>query len=305
MNPRTLDRLARLIRWSLGALLLAAAALKAHDLATGPLVGEGIWANRWLMALLVEAEAALGLWLLSGLFPVLAVYVTAACFLLYAGFAISKALSGAHSCGCFGRVPVNPWITLALDLVAAPAAFCAGRFSAPLRRQITLRRALLWSTLCLALAVPSFLKMTVYHAAPRSDLQLTVLDSRQWVGQSWPLGAYVDAWDKLSRGRWAVLLYSWPCGHCAGTVKAYAELASDWAARGTAEKVALVETGDPPPETVQSLLQSSPALQSRLSAPAEWFITSPTVVVLQDGRVVAVAEGDEDCAWDPARLGRW
>lgn len=295
----------RFIRLALGILLLGAALLKGHALSTGPLVGEGIWANRWMMALMVEAEGALGLWLLSGLLPALALRFAAACFVLYAGFALHKALSGASSCGCFGRVAVNPWLTLTLDLIAAPAALWAGWGGEARRERITWKRGVGWATVFLTFGIPAYLKMTTYHAAPQADLKLVVLDSRNWIGQSWPLGCYVEGWEALSRGRWAVLLYNWPCGHCAETVRAYAELSAEWEARGAAERVALIEAGDPPPESVKTLLHGSPALQVRLNAPAEWFINSPTVVVLNEGRVVAVAEGEEDCIWNSERLGQW
>jgi thiol-disulfide isomerase/thioredoxin len=159
---------------------------------------------------------------------------------------------------------------------------------------------------CLAAGIPAFLKMTVDHAGARADRQLVVLDSQKWLGQPWPLAQYVDAWPELARGRWAVLLYSWSCGHCPEMVQAYGDLAADWQARGAAERVALIDTSvDETPAEVEKTLKQLPALHSRLQAPREWFITMPTVVVLKEGRVVAVAEGDEDCQWDAARLGRW
>lgn len=47
-------------------LLLAAALLKVHQLATEPVSGKDIFSTRWVLILAVEAELALSLWLLSG-----------------------------------------------------------------------------------------------------------------------------------------------------------------------------------------------------------------------------------------------
>lgn len=66
----------------------------------------------------IEIEALLGLWLLSGFYPgparwaALAVFCMLACASLYLG------VVGESSCGCFGRVPINPWMTFAIDSLA-------------------------------------------------------------------------------------------------------------------------------------------------------------------------------------------
>jgi hypothetical protein len=75
-----------------------------------------------LLVLQVELELALGLWLLSGLFPKVAWLASLACFSFFSSITLYKGLTGAASCGCFGSVHVNPWITLlAIDLPAVVA----------------------------------------------------------------------------------------------------------------------------------------------------------------------------------------
>ena len=107
---------------ALGTLLIVAAALKGHQLLTEPLANKDIWSYRPVLILLVECELALGLWLLSGLFPRLAWLTALACFSFFCVVTLYKALTGAASCGCFGAVSVPPWITLlAIDLPAVLA----------------------------------------------------------------------------------------------------------------------------------------------------------------------------------------
>ena len=106
--------------WTLrlvGGLLLAAAGLKGWQLLTEPLANSDIWSNRAFLILTVEFELGLGIWLVSGLFKKLAWAAGVACFVLFSGITLYKGLTGAASCGCFGSVEVNPWITLfAVDL---------------------------------------------------------------------------------------------------------------------------------------------------------------------------------------------
>jgi hypothetical protein len=106
----------------LGILLLIAAVLKGRQLLTEPVANSDIWSYRPLLILTVELELALAIWLLSGLFKKAAWLGALACFSFFSIITLYKAVTGAASCGCFGSVHVNPWITLfAIDLPAVLA----------------------------------------------------------------------------------------------------------------------------------------------------------------------------------------
>ena len=82
--------------------------------------------SRTFLIGIVEFELLLGLLLLSGILPRL---TWAASLLCFGGFALAslyKALSGDASCGCFGKLPVNPWYTVGLDSVAVASIFAFG-----------------------------------------------------------------------------------------------------------------------------------------------------------------------------------
>lgn len=69
----------------------------------------------------IEAEALLGLWLLSG-WSARGARVTALWFFtLLASMSLYLILDGQRSCGCFGQVTVSPWIAFVLDLAAVAA----------------------------------------------------------------------------------------------------------------------------------------------------------------------------------------
>ena len=57
------------VRIILGLILLTAAALKGHQLATEPVAETGVLSSRWFLIGGVEFELFFGLWLTSGLQP--------------------------------------------------------------------------------------------------------------------------------------------------------------------------------------------------------------------------------------------
>ena len=110
------------VRWGLGLLLLVAAALKTHQLATQPTTDLSLLTSRLFLVFWVQVEIILGLWLCSGLVLRLGYVAAVACFTLFSIVTFWKAVHGETSCGCFGVVEVNPWYTLILDLLALATA---------------------------------------------------------------------------------------------------------------------------------------------------------------------------------------
>ena len=71
------------VRWLVAGVLLAAAALKARQLATEPTLDRDLFTYHWSLILLVEGELCLGLVLLSGLWKRLAWAMALATFLFF------------------------------------------------------------------------------------------------------------------------------------------------------------------------------------------------------------------------------
>jgi hypothetical protein len=122
------------VRVALGGLILAAAGMKAYALALDPLVQDWFLASPRLLIAVIEAEVLLGLWLLSGWSPRAGWVAALGFFAVMAGTSLYLAATGQTSCGCFGQVPVNPWLTFAVDLTAIGALvlfrpLCGGRLA--------------------------------------------------------------------------------------------------------------------------------------------------------------------------------
>jgi hypothetical protein len=112
------NRAWHVLRLALGALLVTAAVLKTHTLATAPLVGTGLLASRWFVLAVAQVELLVAFWLLAGIWPMSAWRSAIALFGVFGAVSLSKALAGEASCGCFGRVTVSPWLTTALNVGA-------------------------------------------------------------------------------------------------------------------------------------------------------------------------------------------
>lgn len=139
-------RISSIIRLILGTLLLAAAGLKLYGLAITPLPRVGWFAEPWVQITVAEWELILGLWLISGAYPVGVWLAAVATFLTFAGVSAYLGAIGVASCGCFGAIQANPWWAFGVD-VAALLLLAIGRPRAeasPSAPSPTSREALKW-----------------------------------------------------------------------------------------------------------------------------------------------------------------
>jgi hypothetical protein len=271
------------VRIVLAIVLLAAAGLKAHQLATEPVVGSGLLHSRPLLIAAVEFELFFGLWLLAGIWPGRTWLAALGCFILFACVAFWKALSGEASCGCFGRVPVNPWYTFVLDtffVVAlllfrpvprvrhsetrseeSPSSLAGegkGERYAALKQ---LLRASVVVVAWLAVGIPAALAMGTYRETTLSDAgevtadgKIIVLNPGSWVGKKFPLLDYIDIGGRLKEGKCLILLYHHDCPKCQEAIRNLPTIAGDYGA----EQVAYVEM--PPYSRTQTLLRARPEI---------------------------------------------
>ncbi|MHC4178674.1 MAG: MauE/DoxX family redox-associated membrane protein [Planctomycetota bacterium] len=292
------------VRIVLGAILLTAAALKGHKLATEPVVETGLFTSRWFLIGVVEFELFFGLWLVAGLYPKWTWAAAFCCFVLLAGVSLWKGLSGEATCGCFGRVPVNPWYTFTLD-AAAVAALLYWR---PNREASQARQlfggvpvgvrsvAALW----VLAGAPAAVAMGSYQAGMISetgeifgDSEFVVLEPEKWVGKRFPLLKYIDVGDRLAYGEWIVVLYHHDCPKCREVIRRYEEMGRHSASRPAGPPVALVEMFPYPEARPRVEGGSGVCLTGRLSRRRVWFLETPGVVVLDEGIVRKAANGGE------------
>lgn len=73
----------------------------------------GFWESYEFLLIQIPVEFALGAWMVCGLFRKAAWIGGTLAYFMFIFVTLTKALLGFESCGCFGQVHVNPWITLA------------------------------------------------------------------------------------------------------------------------------------------------------------------------------------------------
>src|SRR4026208_1336285 len=116
------------IRLLLGGLLLVAAGLKGHQLATEPVLESGLLHWRPLSVCVVEVEIAIGIWLLSGVYLLAARHVAILWFALLGCVSFWNLVAGVTDCHCFGKLSVEPkWVFLVDFAAVASLLWCRPR----------------------------------------------------------------------------------------------------------------------------------------------------------------------------------
>lgn len=96
-----------------GLMLVIASLLKCYQLLTELIISTGFWESWEFFLIQIPLELGLGIWLLCGLFRKAAWLVAVGAFGMFIVITLQKGFAGAESCGCFGPIDVNPWVTLA------------------------------------------------------------------------------------------------------------------------------------------------------------------------------------------------
>jgi hypothetical protein len=100
---------------AVGLILIVAAGLKTHQLATEELREQTFLTSRTFLTLLVLYETALTVGLLSGLAPGLLRWLAIVTFAVFFEVSLYQGVMKYGGCGCLGKVHVSPWVMLAVD----------------------------------------------------------------------------------------------------------------------------------------------------------------------------------------------
>lgn len=292
----------------LGILLLTGAILKGWQLLTEPVANSDIWSYRPFLILTVEFELVLAIWLLSGLFKKAAWLASLLCFSLFSTITFYKGVTGAASCGCFGSVHVNPWITLfIIDLpaVITLSIFRPGKVLPPhILARIKLHRrpmkALIRQfvkplpsaprfvvTTCLGLGI---LGVTTPILALNEPAKVTssyeVLEPETWIGKKLTIIEHIDIAASLERGEWVVIFYYSGCPDCMATLKQCKQFANNIRGTDLFQGIAFVMAapyGPEPNEEKEQLIFGKLAKHKLLVG-----TPLPLVVLLRDGKVISM-----------------
>ncbi len=301
-------------RIGVGALLVAASLLKAHFLLTKPFLSyAGVLSLRWTSVILVEVELLIGLWLVFGVAPRLTRGLSLVLFVGLALAAGSKVWAGDEDCGCLGQLPVKPGPMFVLD-VGVLAALVIGR---PSERAWAPRGFLpiLPTGLALALGAalafhPISIRFDIPEDGPGDSGQrmVVILDPKKWSGHKFALRKQIVIDENLDQGYWTVVLFRMKCDQCQKVLDRFRKAAAQQ-----------TETTEEEPETAEIQIENHIAfievppfsgegenrvkdyrrfVYGRLNPEWEWFIQTPTIIQVANGRVIRVisaADAGRDC----------
>ena len=298
-----------IVRSVLAGILLLAAGLKAHQLATQPVVDSGFLflSSRAVLTVELECEIILGVWLLSGAFPRLAWLVTTCCFAAFSLITYSKAVRGEASCGCFGVVEVSPWITLVMDILAVAALMMLRRNFWQSSSASRLRLRIVGACLAaVALGAPAAVAAMSFKAA-RIDVsgeiigagKWVLLEPETWTGKKLPILRYLRLAEseKLSQGKWAVILYRHDCPNCREELSRL----RDRLKGSEPPRMAFVELPPYGAGRAAFLPEGKNIVLGKLDESKSWFVETPAILSL-DGGIVRSSPASAKFAGDPALL---
>ncbi len=279
-----------LISRLLGLLLLAASLLKAYQRA-GLFLLAPRSPERWLYAGTIALEMLLGLWLLIGFQAELTRWIAQTCFAIFLGVSLAKGVAGEASCGCFGAVSVNPWITAGIDGLAVLVLHLA-RPADRSNRILSMRpkHRLAFGLLGLVI-LGSGAWWVVGAQATRLNNKdevpgsMIVLDPQDWIGRRLPLLSQIDSGEQLSFGDWLIVLYRSDCQSCHEQLPLlFTALRRIHLGSERRTLVALVEV--PSNSLRPSFLGNErPDAWVKLPAGPQWIVQTPLFLRVQDGNV--------------------
>jgi len=122
---------------------------------------------------------------------------------------------------------------------------------------------------------------------PQFTSRYEVLEPETWVGKELPILEHIDIAESLKKGTWLVLLYHYDCPGCSWAIPMYEQMARDLKGNEDFLKIALIAI---PPYGRGPVSENSPCILGRLAATKEWFVTTPAVALLTDGKVTSAWE---------------
>jgi hypothetical protein len=274
-----------------GLVLLVAAVLKTYHMASEP-VAETSWVtSRWFQISLVEWELLLGLALLTGVMPRMTRLAALASFVVFAVYNVYQISTGEGSCGCFGKISIDPLYTFWLDVavVLAMGLWDPG-FGTTLSGLVSSRTAGTLAVFLLAGAGAALVMAGTVTSTLDKQGRLSgsgrwvIVDPAAWPGQRLPLLSYIDIGDELAKGEWIVVFYRHNCHRCKAAMPRYRHDAEQMIEKRSRARFALVEMspyGD-------LGMPTEPCVRGKLSDGKRWLLDSPVELQMKDGIVLSV-----------------
>ena len=118
-----------------------------------------------------------------------------------------------------------------------------------------------------------------------------VVNTKQWVNQNlWPMLEYIDIKQQLQTGLWVVLLYHYDCPDCAKAIPKYDQMYKSLKGNENAINFAFIEIPPYGRADQQLVSPDSEVVCGKLSDAKKWFLQTPVVVVLHNGKTLKAWE---------------
>jgi len=291
----------RIVEGILACVLLTAAAMKTYHLwRNAPYLMPTILNDRTVLAFVVEAELVLACWLAVGAFDRARFFCTIGCFALFSVVATWESIHALPSCGCFGEIRIPPGFIACFDVAAVIALWLTRPRGTSVRLPRHLNARLIGGAVVVALAsgilwTGFFLNKAAATAndSLHKDRQVVILAADTWRNQTFPLLDAIEGGAALRRGRWCVMLYHYDCPTCIKAIPLYLQMAATGDHAPGRLRIGFIAIPPFGEESADPVPDSPDYLRLRLPADRDWFVMTPTVVTLEDGKVLTVAQGDE------------
>jgi hypothetical protein len=237
--------------------------------------------------------------------------------------AIYEVYAGLPSCGCFGLLRVSPKITAGFDLLSIGLLSIAwprrlrpsqGHGGKSRWTLVVIAAVAASGALWARFAADTMLRLT--GSATINDL--SAREPASWVNGRFPLFEEIEGWEPLEHGRWLVVFYHYDSAACRKAIGPYEDLVAGSDDENDCDLCRAMNAGDhsrlsvafvamPPaaPEGKDPVVISQTSSYVRLSLRPDrhWFDATPVVAALEDGKVLAVIEGEAGV--EPPNIPQW
>ena len=211
-----------LLQWILflaGVVLVIAGALKGYDLLRG-----AVTKNYFFHTTEVLSELVAGVWFISSVAGYYAVRAGALLFTLFLGVSLHDAWQGQVNCGCFGPVPMNPWITAGMDAVIL-LLMVAAISKYPKNYPATAWRKVLSGIVAVGILAgliggKVYLQPGMLHSngTITGGHGVIFMQPPAWDSKRFPAADYIPGSRAIMHGKWLAVIYFHTCPICQSAI---------------------------------------------------------------------------------------
>lgn len=288
------DLLTRISLYITASVLFFSAATKFIMVLSEPIIPKTPLETREFLIVQSMLITGLAIWLICGFFKKAGWLLAVLAFTVFIADSLYKAFSGAASCGCFGQVEVNPWITVCL--IDLPILIMLIVFRP---KGIKLCPPP-WPTFdhFIATAIPTVLLLTAMgwtmakYVPPAQTDDYIYVEKDKWQGNKFEYLNDIDIADQLADGLAVVLFYHNDCPNCIEAMPIYSEFNDIISLSEQKITFAFIQLPPYDMEVESPVPAGTNCLLGKLSKERKWLTATPLLVVLEDGVVVKLWEAE-------------